>query len=213
MRCRRCPRRGPEGKVRSRSQGHEGCDACRHQGAVGGAETGTGQRRRTGSHAPAPPEAQAPARSGQVHLRRHGRDPHAEACRRICRSRPTRSPTRPSARKAGAAIVHLHARDPKDGSPSSARGVPPFLKIKQRCDVRHQPHHRRRADHERSRSACSPAPTQARGRLAQHGLDELRPVRDARALQGIQVRLGEALSRRLATTASSRTPSRTSPTS
>ena len=54
---------------------------------------------------------------------------------------------------------------------------------------------------------------QARGRLAQHGLDELRPLRDARALQGVQARLGEALPRRAPTSASSRTRSRTSPTS
>ena len=37
-------------------------------------------------------------------------------CRRTCRSRRRRSPTRRSApREAGAAIVHLHARDPVDG--------------------------------------------------------------------------------------------------
>ena len=80
--------------------------------------------------------------------------------------------------------------------------------------LRHQHHHRRRADHDDRGARCSPArDLQARGRLAQHGLDELRPLPDARALQGVQARLGEALSRRLARPASSRTPSRTSSTS
>ena len=56
---------------------------------------------------------------GHHHLRRHGLDPHADACRRTCRSRRTRSREAAiGAAKAGAAIVHLHARDPKDGRPT-----------------------------------------------------------------------------------------------
>src|SRR3954451_6806861 len=41
------------------------------------------------------------------------------------------------AAEAGAAIVHLHARNPKDGRPDqSPEAFEPFLKvIKQRCDV------------------------------------------------------------------------------
>ena len=120
------------------------------------------------------------------------------------------------AAEAGAAVVHLHARDPKDGRPDqSPEAFAPFLKvIKQRSGVV-------------VNITTGGAPTmaieervqpgrdlQAGGRLAQHGLDELRPLPDDPALQGqVQARLGAALPRRLATTASSRTPSRTSNTS
>ena len=49
-----------------------------------------------------------------------GVDPHADACRRTCRSRRRRSPRRRSARrKAGAAIVHLHARNPEGRQPDA----------------------------------------------------------------------------------------------
>jgi uncharacterized protein (DUF849 family) len=54
---------------------------------------------------------------------------------------------------------------------------------------------------------------QARGRLAQHGLDELRPLPPRAEVQGVQVRLGEAAISRATRTASSATPSRTSSTS
>ena len=70
-----------------------------------------------------------------------------------------------------------------------------------------QHHHRRRADmtvEERLQPALQ---AQARSGLAEHGLDELRPLRDARPLQGVQARLGAPLPRGRATTASSGTPS------
>ena len=53
------------------------------------------------------------------------------------------------AAEAGAAVVHLHARDPKDGRPDqSPEAFAPFLKvIKQRSNAVDQHHHRRRADH------------------------------------------------------------------
>ncbi len=53
------------------------------------------------------------------------------------------------AAEAGAAVVHLHARNPQDGRPDqSPEAFAPFLKvIKQRTSARHQHHHRRRADH------------------------------------------------------------------
>ena len=104
-----------------------------------------------------------------------------------------------AAAEAGAALVHLHARNPKDGRPDqSPQAFEPFLKeIKRRTNAV-------------INITTGGAPTmsveerlaalrafQARGRFAQHGLDELRPLPDARAVQGVQVRLGAALPRRL----------------
>ena len=62
------------------------------------------------------------------------------------------------AAKAGAAIVHLHARNPKDGSPTQDPELfRQFAAADQGGERRgDQLHHRRRADHERSRSGCSP---------------------------------------------------------
>ena len=59
--------------------------------------------------------------------------------------------------EAGAAIVHLHARDPKDGRPSQEVALfRDFVgNIKRRTQWRDQPHDRRRADDDRARSACS----------------------------------------------------------
>ncbi len=102
------------------------------------------------------------------------------------------------AAKAGAAIVHLHAREPKDGRPTQDPEMfKQFLpKIKAACDVvinlttGGAP---TMSVEERLQPALQ---AQARGRLAQHGLDELRPVRDDPAPQGVEVRLGEALPRR-----------------
>ena len=58
------------------------------------------------------------------------------------------------AAEAGAAIVHLHARNPKDGRPDQTpEAFAPFLKvIKQRSNVVREHHHRRRADHDRGRT-------------------------------------------------------------
>ena len=119
------------------------------------------------------------------------------------------------AAEAGAAIVHLHARDPADGSPSQDpalfKAVPAAHQGRQQRG--HQPHHRRRAHDVRGRAAAPGARVQARGGVAQHGVDEHGPVPHAEALQGVQARVGGALPRAAATTASSRTPSPTSRTS
>ena len=103
------------------------------------------------------------------------------------------------AAEAGAAVVHLHARNPQDGRPDQTpEAFAPFLKvIKQRSPVV-------------VNITTGGAPTmtveervkpgralQARGRLAQHGHDELRALSDDPALQGqVQTRLGGAVSRR-----------------
>ena len=129
---------------------------------------------------------------------------------------PERSPKARSARrKAGAAIVHLHAREPDDGRPTQdpemfMRFLP---KIKAAADVV-------------INLTTGGAPTmtieerlqpalqaQARGRLAQHGLDELRPVRDDPRATRSGSTTGRSPTSPAATSASSRTRSRTSPTS
>ena len=119
------------------------------------------------------------------------------------------------AAKAGAAIVHLHARDAEGRPPDAGSGALPPVPAEDQGGERRgdQPHHRRRADDDDRGAPAARAAAQARGRLAQHGLDELRPLRDDRALQGVASTTGRSPTSPAATTASSRTPSRTSPTS
>ena len=68
-----------------------------------------------------------------------------------------------AAAEAGAAIIHLHARDPKDGKPTPDPKVfMEFLpRIKQGMRRRRQHHHRRRRRHEPRgaprRCPCAPA--------------------------------------------------------
>ena len=105
------------------------------------------------------------------------------------------------AAEAGAAVVHLHARDPKDGrpdqSPGRVRAVPQGDQAALRR--RHQHHDRRRADHVDRGARQARRDLQAGGREPQHGLDEFRPLSDDPALQGqVQTRLGGAVSGRLA---------------
>ena len=163
---------------------------------------------------PQEPWPQAP--QSHHHLRRHRRDPHAVDVaapadhaggdrRRRDRRRRGRRRDRPPAR----------AR-PEDGrpdqSPGGLRAVPAGDQAA--LELRHQHHHRRRADHDRSRSACSPR-AHFKPEVASLNMGSMNfglyPMLDA--LQGVQARLGAALPRGLATTASSRTPSRTSRTS
>ena len=148
------------------------------------------------------------------HQRRHRRHPHPVACPRTCRSPPTRSPTPPSAPpRPGAAIVHMHARDPQRRPavpgprststrswPSSKRNTDAVINI----TTGGSPH---MTVEERMQPAAA---VQARTRLTEHGFDELRPLPDAGALQGIRPRLGARRHWRRAATWSSRTPSPTS---
>ena len=101
------------------------------------------------------------------------------------------------AAEAGAAIVHLHARNPEDRparpEPGSLRAVPEDHQAA--LELRDQPHHRRRADHDGGRARASRRGLQAGGRLAQHGLDEFRVLRHAQPLQEIRARLGAQASR------------------
>ena len=105
------------------------------------------------------------------------------------------------AAEAGAAVVHLHARDPKDGRPGSVAGSVRAVPEGDQAALqgRDQHHDRRRADHVDRGARQARRDLQAGGRVAQHGLDEFRPLSDARALQGqAQARVGRAVSRRLA---------------
>ena len=110
--------------------------------------------------------------------------------------------------------LHLHARDPETGKPDQTpEAFGRFLpRIKQRTDCGGQPHHRRRPRHDGRGAGAAGGDLQARGRLAQHGLDEFRPVPDARPLQGLQVTTGSGSISRAAATSCSATPSRTSST-
>ena len=119
------------------------------------------------------------------------------------------------AAEAGAAIVHLHARNPADGRPDQRpKAFAPFLQvIKQRsnCVIN---------------ITTGGAPTmtieerlqparvlQAGGRLAQHGLDEFRALPDARTASRSSSTTGSGPISKARATASSRTPSPTSSTS
>jgi len=74
------------------------------------------------------------------------------------------------AAEAGAAIVHLHARDPEDGRPDqSAEAFSPFLGV---------------IDCGGAGAACRGA--SARGCFPQYGVDEFWTVRDAEPVQGFQ---------------------------
>ena len=101
-----------------------------------------------------------------------------------------------AAAEAGAAILHLHARDPETGKPDQtpeafARFLP---RIKQSTNAAinittgGSPYMTRR----RAREAGGDL--QAGSRLAQHGLDQFRALSPARQIQELQIRLGEAAS-------------------
>ncbi|KAG1308965.1 hypothetical protein G6F62_014916 [Rhizopus arrhizus] len=81
------------------------------------------------------------------------------------------------AAEAGAAIVHLHARDPQTGRPTqdpAVRAVPAAHQGGQRCG--HQHHHRRFAGAAGQRTHAARHHVQARSGVVEHGVDELRHV-------------------------------------
>ena len=157
---------------------------------------------------PSPAKSSSPAPSPARSTRRR--------CRRICRSRRRRSPTRRSARRRPArrSCTCMRATRRTAGPTSRPEAFAPFLQvIKQRsnCVIN---------------ITTGGAPTmtveerlqpgahlQAGGRLAQHGLDELRPLPDARTATRSSSTTGSGPISRARATASSRTPSRTSSTS
>ncbi len=131
------------------------------------------------------------------HLRRDGLDPHADDVaapadhaardrRRRGRRGASRRGDRPPARARS-------RRRASDAGPE----VLPRVRCRHRAPLRRrdQLHDRRRRDDDDRGAAAAGAATEARGRLAQHGLDELRALSDAQALPDVQVRLGAALPR------------------
>ena len=83
-------------------------------------------------------------------------------------------------------------RDDRQARPEPG-GFPALPAAHQAIDQSgHQSDHRRRALHDRAGAREAGRDLQAGGRLAQHGLDEFRPVPDAQPLQGVQARLGAA---------------------
>ncbi len=102
------------------------------------------------------------------------------------------------AAEAGAAILHLHARNPQDGRPTGDPAVfTKFLpRIKQATDAV--------VNITTGGSPTMPVEERlaggdevlARNVLAQHGLDELRALSDGRPLQEMETRLGGAVSAR-----------------
>ena len=71
------------------------------------------------------------------------------------------------AAEAGAAIVHLHARDPRDGRPDqSPAAFAPFLQEHPGAKLRRREHHdRRRRDHDHRGTGSSPLRSSARKSL------------------------------------------------
>ena len=95
-----------------------------------------------------------------------------------------------------------------------AGGLRPLPAAHQAGDRRgHQHHHRRQPLHEGRGARAAGRDLQARGRLAQHGLDELRPLSAARASTRASSSTGRSRTSRRRATSSSATPSRTSSTS
>ncbi len=82
-----------------------------------------------------------------------------------------------AAAEAGAAILHLHARDPSDGRPTPSRPLHRVLAGRSSGHGCGHQHHDRRshADDDR-RTARASAAREAGDVLAQHGLDELRTL-------------------------------------
>ena len=88
--------------------------------------------------------------------------------------------------------------------PRAVHGVPA---AHQAADRRHpQHHHRRRPGHDDGGASRAGAGREARARLDEHGVVQLRPVRGGRAHPDVQVRLGDARTSRNRGTSSSRTP-------
>ena len=100
------------------------------------------------------------------------------------------------AAEAGAAIIHLHARDPQDGGPTPDPAVfmqfLPVIKQSDRCGDQH--HHRRRPGHDAGRAAGRAAAGEARDVQPQHGQHELQHLgQRRRRMKNLEARLGEAL--------------------
>ena len=109
--------------------------------------------------------------------------PRGDRRRRGRRSRGRRGDRAPARARPG--------RRPADAGPEMLPRVR-ARRSRKRCDVVHQLHDRRRRDDDDRGAPAARAAAQARGRLAQHGLDELRALSDARALHATSSTTGSA---------------------
>ena len=120
-----------------------------------------------------------PSPQGHHHLRRHRLDPYADhdalSADHAGRDRRRQSI---AAAEAGASIIHLHARDPKDGRPTPDPEVfMQFLpRIKQSCDAVVNITTGGGAGMTHGGAPGRAAARQAGDVLPQHGLDEFRPL-------------------------------------
>ncbi len=116
------------------------------------------------------------------------------------------------AAKAGAAILHLHARDPNDGRPSGDPNVfMQFLpRIKQATDAVVNITTGGAVTMTVDERICGGQDAVAGNVLAQYGLDEFRALSDGEALQELEIRLGGEPIWSIPTPTSSPTPSATS---
>ena len=118
------------------------------------------------------------------HLRRDGLDPHAvdvaASADHAARNRRRRRGRGGSGRGDRPSARARSRRRASDAGPE----VLPRVRRRHRAASRrrHQLHDRRRRDDDDRGAAAARAAVEARGRLAQHGLDELRAVPDAEAL-------------------------------
>ena len=116
------------------------------------------------------------------------------------------------AAEAGASILHLHARDPYTGRPSAE--VDHFMaflpRIHQRCDAVLNLSTGGSAIMSLDQRLAAPLAGRARDGLAQHGVDEFRPIPGGGADYRMETRLGEGRSLRTPTTSCSRTRRATS---
>ena len=149
---------------------------------------------------------------GHHHLRRHRVDPHpfdvallarhAERhCRLCARSRRSGRRDTPSPRPRPR---HRPARPAAGGF----RAVPRTHQAGHQCH--REPHKRRQPLHEDRRAHPAVRPLQAGTRVAEHGVDEFRPVPDAEPAQDLRARMGAAASGEHPRPASFATPSRIS---
>jgi uncharacterized protein (DUF849 family) len=105
-----------------------------------------------------------------------------------------------AAAEAGASIVHLHARNEKDGRPDQTpEAFEPFLRGDQAAlRRRREPDDRGLALHADRRAHSAGGALGARSRIPEHGLDEFRPVPAARPLSGVRACVGAGNARKFA---------------
>ena len=102
-----------------------------------------------------------------------------------------------AAAQAGAAIIHLHARDPQTGMPSSDpelfRQILAMIAKETDAVLNISTGGSSRIESRRTPGGCSPS--EARNVLSQYGFDEFRVISHGRATDGMAARMGAQISR------------------